>query len=101
MAFDGNKYIAVGAKVRIATPTEVPDWSSWDDDHGRISSSIKKRLQTMFFKGSNKLTAEVVYIAKESERDKLRRLGRVKVRLRDQSGCSLVITADPSQLENA
>lgn len=101
MAFDGNKYLAVGAKVRIAESMEVPDWSTWDDDHGRISSSIKKRLQTMFFKGSNKITAEVVYVAKESDREKLRRLGRVKVRLRDPSGSMLVITADPKQLENA
>ncbi|MDM8005783.1 MAG: hypothetical protein QUV05_06490 [Phycisphaerae bacterium] len=101
MAFDGNKYLAVGSKVRIAESMEVPDWSTWDDDHGRISSQIKKRLQTMFFKGNGKITAEVVYIAKESEREKLRRLGRIKVRLRDPSGCMLVITADPTQLESA
>jgi len=80
---------------------EVPDWSTWDDDHGRISSQIKKRLQTLFFKGNDKITAEVVYIAKESEREKLRRLGRIKLRLRDQSGCALVITADPKHLESA
>ena len=101
MSFDGNKYLAVGAKVQMAEPTEVPEWSTWDDDHGRISASIKKRLQTMFFKGSDKITAEIVYISKESEREKLRRLGRVKVRLRDPSGCMLIITADPARLENA
>jgi hypothetical protein len=99
MSFDGNKYLAVGAKVQVVEPTEVPEWSTWDDDHGRISSSIKKRLQTMFFKGSDKITAEILYVAKESEREKLRRLGRVKVRLRDQSGCTLVVTADSSQLQ--
>jgi len=55
----------------------------------------------MFFKGSNKITAEVVYVAKESDREKLRRLGRIKVRLRDPSGSMLVITADPQQLESA
>lgn len=101
MAFDGNKYLAVGTKVRITTPMEVPEWSTWDDDHGRISASIKKRLQGLFFKGSDKITAEVVYISKEAEREKLRRLGRIKVRLRDPSGSMLVITADPSQLESA
>ncbi|MGQ9648898.1 MAG: hypothetical protein ACUVXJ_02185 [Phycisphaerae bacterium] len=101
MAFDANRYLAVGSKVRIAEPMEVPEWSTWDDDHGRISSQIKKRLQTLFFKGNDKITAEVVYVAKESEREKLRRLGRIKLRLRDQSGCALVITADPRHLESA
>ena len=101
MAFDGNKYLAVGAKVRITHPTEVPEWSTWDDDHGRISASIKTRLQGLFFQGSDKIVAEVVYIGKESEREKLRRLGRIKVRLRDPSGCMLVITADPAQLQSA
>ncbi len=99
MSFDGNKYLAVGAKVRVAAPMEVPDWSTWDDDHGRISASIKKRLQTMFFKGSDKITAEIIFVSKESEREKLRRQGRVKVRLRDQSGCTLVITAESGQLQ--
>ncbi len=101
MSFDGNKYLAVGSKVRIANATEVPAWSTWDDDHGRISATNKKRLQTLFFQGNNKITAEVVYVGNESEREKLRRLGRIKVRLRDPSGSMLVITADPAQLESA
>jgi hypothetical protein len=98
MAFDTGKYLAVGAKVRVAEPTEVPEWSAWDDDHGRTSSSIKKRLQYLFFQGNSKILAEVVYVSKEAEREKLRRQGRVKIRLRDPSGCMLVITADPAQL---
>ncbi len=101
MSFDGNKYLAVGTKVRVANPTEVPEWSTWDDDHGRISPSNKRRLQGLFFQGSNRVTAEVVYVGKEADRDKLRRLGRIKIRLRDPSGSSLVITADPAQLESA
>ncbi len=99
MSFDGSKYLAVGSKVQVAEPMEVPEWSTWDDDHGRVSASIKKRLQAMFFKGSNKLTAEIMYVGNETEREKLRRLGRVKVRLRDQSGCTLVITAESGQLQ--
>jgi hypothetical protein len=99
MSFDGNKYLAVGAKVRVTTPIDVPDWSTWDDDHGRTSSQNKKRLQYQFFQGSNKILAEVMYVAKESEREKLRRQGRIKIRLRDPSGCMLVITADPNNLQ--
>ena len=98
MAFDANKFLAVGARVRVVEPMQVPAWSTWDDDKGRTSASVKRRLQMLFFKGSNKITAEVLYVAKESEREKLRRKGQVKVRLRDPSGSMLCITADPATL---
>ncbi len=98
MGFEKVKQFAAGTKVRVSEPGEIPEWSEWDDDHGRTSGSVKRRLQQMFFRGDKKITAEVVYIAKESEREGLQRKGRVKVRLRDPSGSALVITADPSKL---
>ena len=100
MAFGGSKHLAAGVKVRVAEPMAVPDWSVWDDDGGRTSSSVKRRLQAKFFQGNRKLAAEVLYIPKQSEREKLRRLGRVKVRVRDQSGCMLSIIADPTHLKS-
>jgi hypothetical protein len=98
MAFATSKHLAVGMKVRVAEPMDVPEWSKWDDDKGRTSSSIKKRLQSLFFQGSKKVVAEVVYVSRESEREMLRRKGQVKIRVRDQSGCMLSITADPTKL---
>jgi len=98
MPFDQNKYVAVGSKVRVAEPMGVPEWSTWDDDRGRTSSSVKKRLLAAFFRGERKVSAEVVYISKESEREKLRRQGRIKLRIREPSGATLSITADPSRL---
>ncbi len=98
MAFDMKKFLAVGARVKVAEPIEVPDWSKWDDDRGRTSSTVKKRLQSLFFRGQKNITAEVVYIGKESEREKLRRTGRVKLRIRDQAGSMLTILADPEKL---
>jgi len=100
MATNGNN-LAAGTKVRVIEPMDVPEWSEWDDDKGRCSTPVKKRLQTMFFKGEKKVGAEIIYIAKETERDKLRRLGRIKVRLRDPSGASVVITADSGNLTRA
>ena len=84
MAFDTNKSLAAGTKVRVVEPMDVPEWSKWDDDAGRISSSVKRRLQQMFFRGNKNLSAEIVYIASEEERERLRRKGRIKVRVRDQ-----------------
>lgn len=98
MGFAQANSFGSGTKVRMAQPMSVPQWSTWDDDKGRVSTPVKKRLQTMFFKGDKKVTAEVMYIAKETERDKLRRLGRVKIRIRDLSGASVVITAENNTL---
>lgn len=101
MSFDLNKNLAVGTRVRVAEPMEIPEWSTWDDDKGRTSAVAKKRMQGMFFRGDKKIVGEVMYISKETDREKLRRLGQVKVRLRDPSGCALVITADPTKLVRA
>ncbi|MBP7935613.1 MAG: hypothetical protein KA354_13285 [Phycisphaerae bacterium] len=101
MAIDPSKNLAAGTKVRVVAPMEVPEWSEWDDDKGRCSTPVKKRLQSMFFKGEQKVAAEIVYIARETERDELRRLGRVKVRLRDPSGSTVVVTAESAKLTKA
>lgn len=98
MAFDMNKFLAVGTKVKIAQPMDPPDWSKWDDDKGRTSATVKRRLQSQFFKGNKSISAEVVHVSKESERERLRRDGRVKLRIRDQAGIMLTITADPARL---
>ena len=98
MSFDGSKHLAVGTKVRVAVAMDVPEWSTWDDDKGRTSASLKKRLQQSFFRGDKKITAEVMYVPKETEREKLRRKGQVKLRIRESSGAMLNITADPEKL---
>ena len=100
MAFGENKYLAAGARVRVVEPMQVPGWSKWDDDNGRTSPALKRRLQMLFFQGSPKITAEILYVGKESERERLRRKGQVKVRLRDPSGSMLCITADPAKLNS-
>ncbi len=98
MSFDMTKFMAVGTKVRVNAAMDVPDYSTWDDDGGRTSAMLKKRMQSMFFRGDRKLTAEIMYIGKESERERLRRKGLVKLRVRDSAGCILNLTADPNTL---
>jgi hypothetical protein len=99
MAFDMKKFMAVGTKVRVVEPMDVPEYSTWDDDGGRTSAMLKKRMQSMFFRGDRKLVAEIMYIGKESERERLRRKGLVKLRIKDQAGCILTLTADPNKLQ--
>ncbi len=101
MAMLQSKYLAAGTRVRVAEPGAVPEWSSWDDDHGRTSTSVKRRLQQLFFRGDRRIVAEVVYISNESQRDKLRSLGRAKVQAKDPAGSMVVFTAEVESLEKA
>ncbi|HSW46923.1 MAG TPA: hypothetical protein VLM89_15280 [Phycisphaerae bacterium] len=96
--FGSSIHFAAGTRVHVSSPMEVPEWSSWDDDRGRVSTPVKKRLQGAFFKGDRKVGAEVVYIPHEGERDRLRRLGRIKVRARDASGTAVIFTAESKAL---
>ncbi len=92
------KFIPAGTRVRVREPGPVPHWSTWDNDNQRTSVPVKKRLQSAFFKGDRKIQAEVVYIGNESERDKLRTQGRVKVQLRDPAGSMIVVTVETANL---
>lgn len=87
------KFVSAGTRVRIKAATAVPTWSTWDDDGQRTSTPVKKRLQKQFFAADRRIQGRVMYVANESERDKMRSLGRVKVEIRDQAGSMLVITA--------
>ncbi len=96
-----GKYLAAGTKVKVVEPTTVPPWSECDDDKGRTSVPTKRRLQQLFFRGDRKIAAEIVYIPNEDERDKLRRLGRIKVRVREPAGSSIAFTAPIDGLTKA
>jgi uncharacterized protein YhfF len=96
-----NKFLAVGTKVRVTQPSEPPDWSTWEDDSGRTSGQVKKRLQQLFFRGDKRVTAEIVYVSSESERDALKRKGLTKVRVKEAAGSSITITAELANLQKA
>lgn len=93
-----GKHLAAGTKVKVAEPMAVPTWSECDDDKGRTSMPTRQRLQQLFFRGDKKVAAEVVYISNETERDRLRRQGRVKIRIRESSGSMIVCTAEAGKL---
>ncbi len=90
--------VGAGARVRVKAPGPVPEWSTWDDDGQRTSTPVKKRLQQLFFRGDKRVMAEVVYIASESVRERLKSRNQIKVELRDPAGASIIITADATNL---
>lgn len=96
-----SKSIPSGTRVRVVNAGPVPQWSTWDDDKQRTSTPNKRRLQQMFFRGDKKISASVVFISSEHERETLKKSGRVKVELRDPAGSMIVITADAANLKPA
>ena len=98
MPFGISIHFAAGTRVKVVAPMEIPEWSRWEDDRGRVSTPVKKRLQSAFFQGDRKVSAEVVYISHEGEREHLRRQGRVKIRARDASGSAVVFAAEAGAL---
>ena len=94
-------YISSGSRVKVIKPGPVPVSSVWDDDRQRCSPSVKRRLQTLFFKGDCRITSQVVYIGSESIRERMRKKNLVKVQLRDAAGSSIVITAEADNLRQA
>ena len=91
---------SAGTRVRLKSPGPVPEWSVWDPCQ-RTSTSVKRRLQQLFFKGDNRVQAEVAYIANESARDRLRSQGRIKVELRDAAGSTVTVLADADSIAPA
>ncbi|MFO0973037.1 MAG: hypothetical protein U1A27_06325 [Phycisphaerae bacterium] len=93
-----TNHLPPGTKVKVITPGDPPPWSEWDDDFGRTSPPVKKRLQKRFFAGDPKISAEILYIGSESVRDELKRKGRIKVRIRELAGSTIVITAEANNI---
>ena len=96
-----SRQLASGTVVKVKRAGPAPPWSEWDDDRGRTSGPVKKRIQEMFFRRDPKIRAEIAWVVSESERESLMRKGRVKVKLRESSGTMLVVTAGADQLEKA
>lgn len=93
-----RNHFSAGTKVRVSSPGPVPNWSTWDDDHQRTSTPVKKKLQSMFFNGDKRIHAAVVYIGSESEREILKRKNQIKVELKDAAGSRITIVADATNL---
>jgi hypothetical protein len=96
-----KQVLNVGSKVKLVAPIPVPPWCECDDDRGRVSNHVKNIIRERFFKADPKLNAEIVHIARETEREKLRKAGRTKVRVRLPSGDTIVIPVELNMLTKA
>lgn len=96
-----KQVFSTGSKVKLIAPMEVPTWCEWDDDRGRVSNHVKQVIRERFFKGDTKLSAEIIHVSSETEREKLRKQGHTKVRVRMPSGDTIVITVELEKLTKA
>lgn len=98
MMLKSARHYVAGTCVKVTAPSTVPECSAWDSDRQRTSTSMKRRLQQLFFKGDRRVTGRVVYVGSESTRQQLNKKGMIKIELRDAAGSRIVITADPDNL---
>ncbi len=96
-----KQVFSAGSKVKLIAPMEVPNWCTCDDDRGRVSNHVKQTIRERFFKADSKLNAEIVHVASETEREKLRKLGHTKVRVRMPSGDTITIAVELDKLTKA
>lgn len=96
-----KQMLSVGSKVRMIAPIPVPNWCDFDDDRGRVAKHVKNVIRDKFFNADPKLSAEIVHVARETEREKLRKEGKAKVRVRMPSGDTIVITVELNMLTRA
>ena len=90
--------LLAGTRVRVRAPITVPPDCTWDDDFQRTSTSVKRRLQELFFQGDRTLHAEIVYVVSETERVRLQRKNQLKVEVRSPAGSSIIINAPVEHL---
>lgn len=96
-----KQVLSAGSKVKLIAATPVPSWCLFDDDRGRVSTHVKNVIRERFFAADPKLTAEIVHVPNETEREKLRKAGRTKVRVRMPSGDTITITVELDKLKKA
>lgn len=100
MMGSASKHLSAGTRVKVIEPMSVPSDSVWDRCE-RTSTSTKKRLQEMFFKGDKRVTAAIVFVVGETERARMKRKELTKIELRDAAGSMIVITAPVNALKAA
>jgi hypothetical protein len=95
-----KKRLPAGTRVKVIEPMSVPAESTWETCQ-RTSTSVKKRLQQMFFNGDKRISGQIVFVSSETEKVRLARHALVKVELRDAAGSMIVITAPSDRLRAA
>ena len=71
----------------------------WDDDFQKTSPYVKKQLIRKFFSQNKKVKGEIIYITSESKKMELKKKSLIKIRLKEISGTSVIISCPINYLE--
>lgn len=89
-----HKELSANCIVKVIQPGAPPTDIEWVRDV-HVNPRTRRQLIEGFWKGHRGISGQVAYVANESERDRLRRQGKVLIHLRDVSAqkVSIIVPA--------
>lgn len=79
-----NTELPANSKVKVARPGPPPEDVKFIKDLN-INPRTRKQLLAGFWKGQRSISGHVAFVANESDRERLRRDGKIMVRISDLS----------------
>lgn len=92
-----NAELPANTKVRVARPGPPPDDVKFVKDVN-VNPRTRKQLVEGFWKGQRSISGHVGFVANESDRDRLRRDGKMLVRISDLSAQHVDIIVSCSEV---
>jgi hypothetical protein len=92
--------LSANSKVKVVMPGPPPEDLKWVKDL-RLNPRTRKQLIEGFWKGQRTIHGHVAFVANEADRDRLRREGKVMVRLSDLSAQQVTIIVPAYSLQLA
>lgn len=89
--------LSAGTKVKIAQPGPPPEELKWVKDL-RLNPRTRKQLIEGFWKGQRTISGHVAFVRNESDRERLRKEGKVVVRISDLSAQHVDVIVPTDQI---
>lgn len=87
-------------KVTVAEPGQPPQDLKWVKDL-HVNPRTRKQLIEGFWNQHRRISGQVMFVASDSEREKLRREGKVMVRISDLSAQHITVIVPATLLKKA
>lgn len=95
-----QKEFTSSTKVKVTEPGDPPTDIEWVRDI-HINGRTRRQLTSQFWKQHRGIIGQVSYVSSESQREKLRREGKVMVHVSDPSAQSIVLIIPVKYLTKA
>ena len=92
--------LSTSTKVQVANPGSPPNNLEWVRDI-HINPRTRKQLIEGFWKRKRGVSGQVAYVANESDRERLRKEGKLRILIRDPSSQTITVIVPENLLEHA